>query len=149
MRGWKLDKKKGHNSNFWVWISSGGVGFHVKGWAREHKRRGRGKEWGGQPHEPQETPHGKQFPTPPASVHFPPPHPVSLTKSLRNSQNFPQVTPKGPSSRGFALRYVLPPFGSAQAKNLACPLTSRESLLGYPGVPEKLRTKCLCSSFGP
>ena len=87
------------------------------------------KEGGGaKPHE--ETPRGKQFPTPLTSVRFapPPPHPISLSKSLTNSQNFPQVTSSegifgwsrkmvsdGPSSRGFAFRYVLPPpFSSAQ-----------------------------------
>ena len=49
------------------------------------------KEAGGaKPHE--ETPHRKQFPT---SVRFappPPPHSISPSKSLRNAQNFPQLT---------------------------------------------------------
>ena len=52
----------------------------------------------------------------------PSPHGISLSKSLRRAQNFPQLTTSetafggsqkivsdGPSSRGFAFRYVLPP----------------------------------------
>ena len=81
---------------------------------------------GAKPHE--ETPHGKQFPTPLTSVRFAPPYSISLSKSLSNAQNFPQLTSSetafggsrkmvsdGPSSRGFAFRYVSPPpFSSAQ-----------------------------------
>ena len=67
-------------------------------------------------------PHEKQFPIPLTSVRFAPPYPIPLSKSLRNSQNFPQLTSSetifggsrkavsdGPSSRGFAFWYVLPP----------------------------------------
>ena len=83
------------------------------------KKRGGGAK----PHE--ETPHRKQFPTPLTSVRFapPPPYSISLSKSLRKSQNSPQLTSSetafggsrkmvsdGPSSRGFAFRYVLPPL---------------------------------------
>ena len=52
----------------------------------------------------------------------PPPYGICLSKSLRSAQNFPQLTSSetafggsqkivsdGPSSRGFAFRYVLPP----------------------------------------
>ena len=61
-------------------------------------------------------------PPSPQYVLPPPPYAISLSKSLRNSQNFPQLTSSetvfggsrkmvfdGPSSRGFAFRYVLPP----------------------------------------
>ena len=103
--------------------------FHLGGWLcwggsplhdpRERQRGGGQKSGGGKT-----SPHRKQFPTPLTSVRFapPPPHPISLIKSLRNPHNFPQVTSsktifggspkmvsKGPSSRGFAFRYVLPP----------------------------------------
>ena len=68
------------------------------------------------------------FRPPLTSVRFAPPYPISLSKSLRSAQNFPQLTSSetifggsrkaasdGPSSRGFAFRYVLPPpFSSAQ-----------------------------------
>ena len=37
-------------------------------------------------------PHGKQFPTPLTSVRFAPPYLLSLIKSFRHPQNFPQVT---------------------------------------------------------
>ena len=86
---------------------------------RERQRGGQ-KRGGAKPHE--ETPHRNQFPTPLTSVRFAPPYSISLSKSLRNSRNFPQVTSSetifggsrkwasdGPSSRGFAFRYVLPP----------------------------------------
>ena len=86
----------------------------------ENAKGGGKKEGGAKPHE--ETPHGKRFPTPLTSVRFAPPFPISLSKPLRNSQNFPQLTSSetifggsrkavsdGPSSRGFAFRYVLPP----------------------------------------
>ena len=86
----------------------------------ENAKGGGKKEGGAKPHE--ETPHGKQFPTPLTSVRFAPSYGISLSKSLRNPQNFPQVTSSetvfggpqkivsdGPSSRGFAFRYVLPP----------------------------------------
>ena len=70
----------------------------------ENAKGGGGKKRGGGGAKPRkETPHGKQFSTPP------------VIKPLTNSQNFPQVTPsetafggslkmvsKGPSSRGFA-----------------------------------------------
>ena len=61
----------------------------------------------------------------------PPPYSISLSKSLRNAQNFPQLTSSEtifggsrkmvsdrPSSRGFAFRYVLPPppFSSVQMR---------------------------------
>ena len=86
----------------------------------EGNKNGRGGG-GAKPHE--ETPHGKQCPTPLTLVHFAPSlFSISLIKSLRNPQNVPQVTssetvfggpPKmvseGPSSRGFAFQYVLPP----------------------------------------
>ena len=88
--------------------------------SRERQRGGQKSGGGAKPHE--ETPHEKQFPTPLTSVRFAPPYPISLSKSLRNSQNFPQLTSSetifggsrkavsdGPSSRGFAFRYVLPP----------------------------------------
>ena len=82
------------------------------------------KEGGAKPHE--ETPQRKTVsPTPLTSVRFappPPPYGISLSKSLRSAQNFPQLTSSetafggsqkivsdGPSSRGFAFRYVLPP----------------------------------------
>ena len=77
------------------------------------KRGGGGKTSRGDP---------PQFPTPLTSVRFappPPPHAISLSKSHRNFQNFPQLTSSetvfggsqkivsdGPSSRGFAFRYV-------------------------------------------
>ena len=49
-------------------------------------QRGGAKSGGGgaRPHE--ETPHGKQFPTPLTSVRFAPPHSISLSESLRNSR---------------------------------------------------------------
>ena len=86
----------------------------------ENAKGGGKKEGVAKPHE--ETPHKKQFPTPLTSVRFAPPYGISLSKSLRSAQNFPQLTSSetafggsqkivsdGPSSRGFAFRYVLPP----------------------------------------
>ena len=64
---------------------------------------------------------GKSFRPPSPQYVLPPPNFISLVKSSRSSQNFPQVTPsetglrgspnmvfEGPSSRGFALRYIPP-----------------------------------------
>ena len=61
-------------------------------------------------------------PPSPRYVLPPPPYGISLSKSLRSAQNFSQLTSSetafggsqkivsdGPSSRGFAFRYVLPP----------------------------------------
>ena len=56
--------------------------------APENAKGGGAKKGGAKPHE--ETPHGKQFPTPLTSV-LPPPS-ISLSRSLRNSQNFPLLT---------------------------------------------------------
>ena len=58
---------------------------------------------GAKPHE--ENPHGKQFPTPLTSVrlHFP-----QVTSEIIFGGS-PKMVSKGPSSRGFAFRYVLPP----------------------------------------
>ena len=84
---------------------------------------------GAKPHE--ETPHGNQLPISLTSVCFAPsPNPISLIKSLRNLQNFPQVTTsetfrrvsktvsKGPSSRGFAFENF---FGTFCPPPLALP----------------------------
>ena len=59
----------------------------------ENAQRGGQEKRGPKPHE--ETPHGKPFPTPVTSVRFAPPsppNPISLSKSLVNSQNLPQLT---------------------------------------------------------
>ena len=75
---------------------------------------------------------------------LPPPYSISLNKSLRKLQNFPQLTTSetafggsrkmvsdGPSSRGFAFRYVLPPP----------PLVSSAQLSGKLGSQHQLRIK--------
>ena len=93
-----------------------GGGKHTR-----ERRRGGQKSRGGKTSRG-DPPHGKQFPTPLTSVRFAPPYSISLSKSFRNAQNLPQLTSSetafggsqkvvsdGPSSRGFAFRYVLPP----------------------------------------
>ena len=86
---------------------------------RGGQKRGGGKTSRGEP------PHGKRFPTPLTSVRFAPPPPLMpslLGSPLEISRIFPQLTTSetvfggsqkivsdGPSSRGFAFRYVLPP----------------------------------------
>ena len=92
---------------------------------RTPKRGGaKGAGGGAKPHE--ETPHGKQFPTPLTSEGFAPLLGSALTNSLKESQNFPgdplgnsfggspEKVSKKPSLRGFAPRYVPPPVSSAQ-----------------------------------
>ena len=57
----------------------------------ENAKGGGKKEGGAKPHE--ETTHGKQFPTPLTSLRFAPPvYGISLSKSLRSAQSFPQLT---------------------------------------------------------
>ena len=86
------------------------------------KKRGGGKKSGGaKPHEETPTENGFRPPLPSVRLPPPPPYSISLSKSLRNSQNFPQLISEkpfggsqkavsdAPSSRGFAFRYVLPP----------------------------------------
>ena len=82
--------------------------------SREHQRGGgAAKMRGGGGAKPHEETLGKFCPPPP---------PISFSKSLRNPQNFPQLTTSetafggsrkmvsnGPSSRGFAFRYVWTP----------------------------------------
>ena len=93
----------------------------------ENAKGGGAKKRGGQ-NLTRRPPTKNSFQPPSPRYVLPPPYPISLSKSLRNSQNFPQLTSSetifggsrkavsdGPSSRGFAFRYVLPPpFSSAQ-----------------------------------
>ena len=92
----------------------------VNGFSKERQRGG--KKWGGGQNLTRRPPTKNSF-QPPHLGTFPPlPYPIFLSKSLRNSLNFPQLTSSetifggsrkavsdGPSSRGFPFRYVLPP----------------------------------------
>ena len=98
---------------------------------RTQKRGGGGQKRGGGQNLTRRPPTENSFRTPHLGMFCPPPPPnsISLSQSLRNAQNFPQLTTSkaafggsrkmvsdGPCSRGFAFRYVLDPFSSAQCR---------------------------------
>ena len=96
---------------------------------RDRQRGGGKKEGGGRTS--WGDPPWKTVSDPPHLGTFCPPYSISLSKSLRNAQNFPQLTSSEtifggsrkmvsdrPSSRGFAFRYVLPPPFSSAQKNV-------------------------------
>ena len=109
-------------------LKGGGTERGVCAFARERQRGG--KKRGGGGGKTSRGPHTENsFRRPSRRYVFPlPPYGISLNKSLRGAQNFPQLTSEtafggsqkmvsdGPSSRGFAFRYVLPPPPSSSAQ---------------------------------